>query len=358
MGRKHSKNHNLPNGMRARIRPRADGTSVTYYFYEKRTDSGKRQEISLGKDYIIAVQRWAELEKAKIPQSAVPTFPLVAARYQNEIIPSKKAKTARENQYQLNKLLAFFGGDNPAPLDQIQPEHIKAYFEWRKSAPVAANREIALFNHIWTCCSPANWNYINQPSPAQGIMRNPETPREIYLEDYLYDILYESADQTMKDAMDIAYFIGQRPADILKIQVHHIRDDILSIKQNKTNVRLRFHISGHLKTIIDRCLVHAKVYLLSNSRGSALTVNAMEKRFAKIRQKAIAQYPELEQELKECQFRDLRAKSGTDVYLSAESVEAAQRQLGHTDGKITRRVYIRREAPIKPLDSLNKPSKK
>lgn len=254
--------------------------------------------------------------------------------------------------------MTFFGGDNPAPLDQIRPEHIKAYFEWRKSAPVAANREIALFNHIWTWCGPANWNYTNQPSPAKGIERNKEIPREIYLEDYLYDILYEFADQTMRDAMDIAYFIGQRPADILKIQVHHIRDDILSIKQNKTNARLRFHISGSLKTIIDRCLTHAKTHLLINSRGSALTVNTMEKRFIKIRQAAIEKYPELEQELKECQFRDLRAKSGTDVYLSADSVEAAQRQLGHSDGKITRRVYIRREAPIKPLDSLNKPSKK
>lgn len=93
----------------------------------------------------------------------------------------------------------------------------------------------------------------------------------------------------------------------------------------------------------------AKAYLFCNKRGSRLTVDALGKRFAKIRKKAIAQYPELEGELKDIQFRDLRAKSGTDAYLKSDSLETAQRQLDHTTPTTTK-IYIRRDKTLKPLE--------
>jgi len=49
MGRTPTKNLNLPQHMRARVRG-----DVTYYFYD--TGGTPRKEISLGKDYIKAVQ--------------------------------------------------------------------------------------------------------------------------------------------------------------------------------------------------------------------------------------------------------------------------------------------------------------
>ncbi|MFD1245518.1 site-specific integrase [Paralysiella testudinis] len=66
----------------------------------------------------------------------------------------------------------------------------------------------------------------------------------MYIEDYLFDIFYNLADQDTKDAMDIAYLTSQRPADTLKITVHHIRDGELAITQNKTGAKLRFAILG------------------------------------------------------------------------------------------------------------------
>ncbi len=353
MGRKATVNHNLPKSIRARKRQRKNGAVVIYYFYESRDLNGHRKEIPLGTDYLNAVRQWTRLEMEKIPKSQRITFPHAAARYKKEILPRKQPKTARENQYQLNKLLEFFGGANPAPLDEIQAQHINIYFKWRKNAPVAANREIALFSHIWTLCGPAEWGYTDRPNPAKGIKRHTEKPRDTYIEDYLYQILYECADPDTRDIMDTAYMIGQRPADVLKIQTHHIRDGILSVKQNKTQAQLRFTVSGSLKAIIDKRIKPTSPYLFSNKRGQTLTVNAMGKRFAKIRRAAIAKHPELEEELKQCQFRDLRAKSGTDKYLSADSLETAQQQLGHTDTKMTKR-YIRRDKAIQPLEPKNK----
>ena len=142
--------------------------------------------------------------------------------------------------------------------------------------------------------------------------------------------------------------IGQRPADTLKITTHHIRGGILSITQNKTQAKLRFAISERLQVIIDRRISTAKPYLFSHTNGKQIAVKTISKRFKLARQKAIELNPELEKELIACQFRDLRAKSGTDTFLKSDSVESAQKQLGHTSSNMTRR-YIRRDKILTPL---------
>ena len=342
MGRKPTVNHNLPKGMRARKRG-----EITYFYYD--TGGRPRKEIPLGKDYISAVQQWSKLEMEKLPAEAKVSFTMVSARYELEVISKKAAKTQEDNVFQLKNLNKFFGGENPAPLDEIQAEHIRQYLAWRKDAPVAANREIALLSHIWTMCGPGQWDYTDKPNPTKGVTRHKEKPRDIYIEDYLYEILYECADQDLQDAMEIAYMIGQRPADTLKITTHHIRDGVLSIIQNKTQAKLRFAISERLQSILDRRIINAKPYLFSHNNGKQIAVKTISKRFHSARQRAIDLHPELKKELLACQFRDLRAKSGTDAFLKSDSVESAQKQLGHTSADMTRR-YIRRDKILTPLD--------
>ena len=58
MGRKPSKHPNLPKGMRARTK--ANGK--TWYYYD--TGGKPRREIPLGDDYVLAIQKWTELEMA------------------------------------------------------------------------------------------------------------------------------------------------------------------------------------------------------------------------------------------------------------------------------------------------------
>lgn len=199
-------------------------------------------------------------------------------------------------------------------------------------------------------CQPENWDYTDRPNPAKGIKRNKETPRDVYIEDYLFKILYDHADGEVKDALEIAYLLGQRPADVLKIHSQHIYNGILSIKQNKTGANLRFAITGRLKTIIDRLLNKGDGFLFKNNRGGRLSVDTLGRRFAKIRAEAIAHYPDLENELSICQFRDLRAKSCTDTFLQSDSIENAQRHLGHASSTMTKR-YIRRDKVLQPLEN-------
>jgi hypothetical protein len=68
------------------------------------------------------------------------TFRYFAERYQREVLPTKAPLTQRDNLIQLAQLYKFFDAP-PALLERITPQHIRQYLDWRKDAPVRANRE-------------------------------------------------------------------------------------------------------------------------------------------------------------------------------------------------------------------------
>ena len=160
MGRKPYKNANLPKGMRARKRGKN-----TYYYLD--TGDKPRKEISLGKDYTMAVMKWSELTMNK--SSSVITFAYVAEKYFATIVPTKAPRTQQDNHAQLKWLLKFFN-DPPAPLDQIEPKHVRLYMDWRvkvSQAQIRANREKSLLSHIWNFAR--EYGYTKLENPCIGV---------------------------------------------------------------------------------------------------------------------------------------------------------------------------------------------
>lgn len=340
MGRKPSKNLNLPRGMRARHRP----SGIHYYL-----DTGEkpRREIPLGKDYVQAVQKWAELTSSLVPANGEITFRYVAELYQKEVLPTKARTTQRGNLWEIAQLLKFF--DNPpAPLENIEPIHIRQYLDWRKESPVRANREKALFSHIWNFAREKG--HTNKANPCAGIKGYKETGRDIYIDDSILDLVYKHAELPLKDAIDIAYLTGQRPADVLKLTQADIKDGELLIKQNKTDTKLRIIIQGKLEEVIKRTR-QRKVMgmaLINNMDGYPMTKFMLRGAFDRAREAAKLEAPELAKEISKFQFRDLRAKAGTDKE-EAEGMTAAQQQLGHSTQQMTQHyVRHRRGKLVKP----------
>ncbi len=327
MGRRPYKYLNLPPRMRAR----KQRSGKVYYYY----DSGEkpRREIPLGPDYALAVKRWSELEiDAKPRHAQIITFGLVAERYLREVIPTKASRTQRDNVIELANLLKFFDVP-PAPLEQIQPMHIRQYLDWRQEAKVRANREKALFSHIWN--KAREWGYTAWPNPCQGIKGFKEKGRDVYVEDSTYKAVWEVADEPTRDAMDLAYLTGQRLADTLQLQETDIRDGVLLITQNKTGKKLRISVIGQLANVIDRVMERKRAHrvrslaLVCKENGQPLTKCALRSRFDKARKSAGVTF----------QFRDLRAKAGTDK-ANAKDLREAQKQLGHETIAMTEH-YIR-----------------
>lgn len=338
MGRKPSKNQNLPPRMRAR----AKAGGKLWYYYD--TGGKPRREIPLGCEYTAAVRKWAELQQdqpERVSQSI--TFKHVADRYVLQVLPTKAARTQRDNLIELTWLLKFFN-DPPAPLESIKPGHIRKYLDWRgQTAKVRANREKALFSHIWNMARA--WELTDQPNPCAGIKGFTETGRDIYIEDTVLSAVWEAADIALRDALDLAYLTGQRPADTLAMRVTDIREGVLMVQQGKTSKKLRIEVTGELAELVAKIEKRKEGYrihtlaLICTETGRALTEGALRSRFDKARQKASKMQPELAEAIQAFQFRDLRAKAGTDK-ADSDGMRAAQDQLGHESMAMTEH-YVR-----------------
>jgi len=352
MGRRRSAHLNLPIHMKARVR-----ASGTYYYY---FDGAK--EIPLGKDYTDAVRRWADLEGGNARDQVVVTFRQAVERYQREVLPTKAPRTRKDNLGEIAKLLEFF--DNPpAPLEAIEPQHVRQYLDWRSAtAKVRANREKALLSHIWNHAREQGFTRL--PNPCRGVRGFTEHGRkDIYIDDVVFAAVYACANASLKDAMDIAYLTGQRPADVIKMRVTDIRDDMLSVRQGKTGktVRIKLNNSDGTRNFLGRKIDGIKdrkratkivdTALIVAAGGSALTYSGLDNAFERARTKAANAAVkegkvELATMIRGFQFRDLRAKAGTEK-ADSDGILEARRQLGHGSITTTER-YVRLGAIVSP----------
>lgn len=379
MGRKPTRWTNLPPGMRARPR----GQKVHYYL-----DTGEkpRREIPLGSDYVQAVSKWAQLTSRPAPVAAAGPVTFVdavegrgkVAGYRKDVLPKKAPRTQQDNEAELEWLLKFFGNP-PAPLEAIEPVHIQQYLDWRLEAArelaqqknagrreagraelpieadvghVRANREKALFSHIWNYARRKGLTKL--PNPCAGVKGHDEEGRDAVPDEVLVGRVLAEADRPLAFAMRLADIIGQRPADVRRIQETHIRGAIpggvLMVQQGKTRAKLRIVIEGALADLLleiraykrqiaaERAeagepVVHT-LMLLVREDGQPLTKDMIRSRFDDARERA-----GVKKDL--FQFRDFRAKVATEVD-EAEGTRAAQALLGHTTESMTV-TYIRRK---------------
>ncbi|GAB7128746.1 tyrosine-type recombinase/integrase [Silvimonas sp. JCM 19000] len=352
MARPKTSGSDLPLRMVRRIRKRKDGSEWTSYYYSGRDDDGRRIEIPLGQDINEAKRLWAQFEHKETPVSAG-TMRLVFERYERDIVPAKSPATQRQNLQMLKQLRPVF--DN-APIDAITPQHIAQYRD-RRTAKVRANREIALLSHVFNMAR--EWGYTARDNPARGIRKNREVPRDFYADATVWTAVYEQAVQELRDAMDLNYLTGQRPADVLKMMERDIRDDALEVRQNKTNKRLRILLNEddgsrtELGKVIDRIRARTgkvkSFYLVATAAGAPLSKDMLRDRFdaARLAARAAAEQAgdlTLSERIKAFQFRDIRPKAASEM----GDLTKASKLLGHTEQEITRKVYIRVGETVKP----------
>ncbi|WP_447782361.1 tyrosine-type recombinase/integrase [Stenotrophomonas riyadhensis] len=156
--------------------------------------------------------------------------------------------------------------------------------------------------------------------------------------DDVYRAVWDAADQPLRDALDLAYLTGQRPSDALSMDRRDVRDGFLHISQSKTKHKLRIAIEGELAALLaartfkrrgkhtGAVIVHTA--LLLDEHGQPLSKGQLRSRFDAARARAGV-------EKSAFQFRDLRAKAGTDKADASADIRQAQRQLGHSSVVMT-----------------------
>lgn len=275
-----------------------------------------RKWIPLGADRVKALIKYAQLEGTQLDSSLM-TFGAIAERYRKEVLPEKAYGTQKEYNRAIDNLREVF---DAVPLELIGPTHVRKYLD-RRTKKVTANREVAVFSTIFN--RAREWGYTSVANPCQGVHRNRELGRDKYVTDAEYRALYEKAAPVLRDAMDLAYYTGQRVADVLKMKRADIQDGALWVRQAKTKAKLRIAIEGELAAVIERIGARAVVgvYLLTTARGQRLSHRQLSWLFDRARSAAKVDF----------QFRDLRAKAATDM----ENLEHAQKLLGHATRDMT-----------------------
>lgn len=180
-------NQGLPQGLVCRNRKRADGSIVVYYYYTM----ADKKEVALGKDKHIAILEAAKLNMQYLTKKDNILFIEVLERYEKEVVPLKKAKNTRNSNIQAIKKLRQYFQDPPFTLDEIEPIHIREYLDWRKDVKPTANIEVGLFGHIWSMAR--EWGYTEKISPSTGVKKFKVNYRDVYIEDYILDKIYDCA---------------------------------------------------------------------------------------------------------------------------------------------------------------------
>ena len=295
----------------------------TYYYLDNNVRIN-RKLTPLGSNFAEALVKYAEYITPAKQASTIYTFNVAIERYFIEIVPTKAPRTQIDNNQQIKNLVKFF---DKAPLEQIKPMHIRQYLDWRKEAPIRANREISLFSHIFNWSR--QWGMTDKENPCLGNTKHKEIGRkDVYVSDADMSKILEYSDRALKNAIKLAYLTGQRPADVLKMKWKDVytenNQDYIFVNQNKTKAKLSICISGELKELLSNISKNNETIL-------GLTYAMLRKRFDKARELAGL-------DKNKFQFRDLRAKAGTDT-ANSKGLETAQKQLGHKNINMTMHYY-------------------
>ena len=197
------------------------------------------------------------------------------------------------------------------------------------------------------------WGYTDLPNPCEGIKGHSLKKRTVYITDAVFAAVYEQAAQPLRDAMDLAYLTGQRPADALRMSQHDIIDGHLIVTQEKTKQPLRILVTGELSALIKRIELRKKTHhvetaaLLVNIHGRPLTAPTLRYQFEEARTLAAAATPQIANAINGFWFYDLRAKAADDTS-DERGDQAASDLLGHDSVKTTQRHYLRRGKIVAP----------
>ncbi|MCD2163832.1 tyrosine-type recombinase/integrase [Comamonas koreensis] len=338
--------------MLRRTRTLKSGKVWESFYYNGRDGAGRRVEIPLGPDLNEAKRKWAELE-CREPAEETGLMRFVFDRYEREAIPTKAPRTQKDYLASLMMLRKVF---DAVPISVITPQHIALYRDKRGAkAPVRANRDISVFSNVWNMAR--EWGFTAQENPAKGIRKNKETPRDYYAAADVWGAVYAVACDELRDAMDLNYLTGQRPADVLKMRLSDIRDGALEVQQGKTKKKLRILLMvGGLPTelgkVIERIRARprkvASLALMATPAGTALNRWTLRTRFDEARAVAAKHASEAGSEqlaarIREFQFRDIRPKAASETDL-----DHASKLLGHTKQDITQKVYRRVGETVNP----------
>lgn len=233
--------------------------------------------------------------------------------------------------------------------NKVQPKHIRQFMDARGlQSETRANRELSYMSRAF------GWGYERgrvDRNPCLKVRKFKEKPRDVYITDIEYNMVYKHARPHVKAAMEISYSCAARISDVLALKRSQLLPEGVYIRQGKTNrasikawgVRLRHAIklANELPGSV------SSIYVVHQPNGQKYSKSAFDDAWADAKRKA---GEELGYKLR-FTFHDVKAKSISDQ----EGTREEKRQFAdHGDARVTDR-YDRKTKVVPSLNVQNIP---
>jgi site-specific recombinase XerD len=233
----------------------------------------------------------------------------------------KRLAESTRNDYTKNarNILAHF---KRTPSNKIKAPDVRKYLDMRCARSlVQANREKAFLSRLY------KWGFergLVDHNPCYGVRNFKESPRDKYIEDFEYMLVYKHACPAVRTAMEISYLCAARESDVLKLTWSNCLYEGLFIQQGKTGKKQikRWSIRLALTMIDAQKDGIASNFIVHKKDGNSYSQRGFWGKFAEARKMA----RKMSGEPLEFTFHDIKAKGISDFN---GSLSDKQRFSGH-----------------------------
>lgn len=302
--------------------------------------------LHLSRDYGAALTKYAELVGSPAKVTKVRDAIWTYIEYCKTRPEPVAASTLEGYRRSAINLMPVFGDSD---LSAVEPTHVYQYLT--KKGTVQANRDRALLSAAYTHARRIGAFSNVADDPTKNLeYRNPERPRQRYVEDGELAVLLNAASPKLACIARFAFLTGMRQSDALRVRLEDMDDEGIHYAPGKTNKRTGKRLvvlwSPELRACVDEAKSlwrrEGREYLFESrpkgkhaKRGPGpYTPSGLRALWRRGRQKA---------GIVDVRLHDLRRKAGSDL-----EAGDAQRLLGHTDGKVTARHYRAKADRVKP----------
>lgn len=328
------KKSKLP-GFRAHVRRGKAGQVWTYYMLDRRSQG--LPDLNLGSDYAAALAAY-RAAKVGVTSDRGIVSEAIKRWVSDELTKYEVPKTRADYGRHAKRMMLWCGSMR---WESVTLPLLVEYTR-RRQAKTQANRELAVLSIVWGWAR--RWGMTRLVWPAAGIKgwKNPEKARISTLDMEVFDAVYEFADQTLRDAMDIASATGMRLTDVRTIMLpdgHRIEIDA-----SKTGKPGWFdvHKSSVLPPLIERRrgYVAKHGYLLSMPSGRPLSERTLGRLWSVARAAATLKAMSNDDALLADRISTAWIKDSRKLAANlAPDIEAASKLLQHSSTAVTRKHY-------------------
>jgi integrase len=287
------------------------------------------------------LKTWATIVEAA---DSTETMSALWARYQVDELHKKAEKTQRNRRQEWAMLEPVFGAMRPR---DIEPHHAWNY--WKQRGEIEqAKKEVRCLSALLTFARRTG--AIKHENPCFDL-KFPENTRDHYVTDDAYLFVRERAKPMVGYAMDLAYIAGMDIGTIRKLERRNLTDEGIQFERGKTGKLQLIEWNDELDALVKSILrepPQLRQALICKRNGKPYSESGWHTEWQRLMQRCV------KEGLKErFHFHDLRAKSASDE----DDDQTAADRLGHSDVRITQRVYRRLPKRGKALQILDKPAR-